>query len=272
MLFDQLKRRDFIALLGGAAVWPLAARAQQRGAKALRIGVLDVASETINAANIAALRQGLQRLGYVEGENFFIIYRFARGGVEQFTELANELLRFEINMFVTRGTPATLAAKKATATIPIVMAASGDPVRAGLVASLARPGGNVTGHSSFLIDLVGKRLELIKEMTGRMVRTAFLDNLGNPVAPPLWEETRSAARSLNVEPLLLDVRNTSNLEAAFKTADAERADAILVGNDTILSANRPLVVALAAQYRMPALYQEREWIVAGGLVSYGVSF
>ena len=169
-----MKRREFITLVGGAAAgWPLAAHAQQTS-KIWRIGMLDVASETINAANVAALRQGLRQLGYVDGQNLSISYRFARGGVEQFAALATELLRQDINVFVTRGTPATLAAKNATTVIPVVMAASGDPVRAGLVASLARPGGNVTGLSAFLIDLAAKRFELLKEMTGQVTESRFL--------------------------------------------------------------------------------------------------
>ena len=266
-----MRRREFLGVLGGAATWPVVAQAQPAG-KILRIGMLDVASESINAANVAALRQGLQQLGYVDGQNLVISYRFARGGVEQFAALAAELLRQDINVFVTRGTPATLAAKNATTIIPVVMAASGDPVRAGLVSSLARPGGNVTGLSAFLIDLAAKRFELLKEMTGQVNRVAFLDNLANPIAPALWEETKIAASALNVEPVLLDVRKPEDLEAAFKNANVQHAAAILVGNDAILTGNRPRVVALAAQHRIPALYHERAWIDAGGLVSYGVNF
>ena len=267
-----MRRREFIAGIGvSVAMWPLATHAQQSG-RILRIGMLDVVSESINAANIAAFRQGLQQLGYIDGQNLVISYRFARGGVEQFSTLAAELLRQDISVFVTRGTAATLAVKNVTTVIPVVMAASGDPVRAGLVSSLARPGGNVTGLSAFLIDLASKRFELLKEMTGQINRVAFLDNLANPVGPALWEETKIAASALNVEPVLLDVRKSEDLEAAFKNANVQHAAAILVGNDGILTGNRPRIVALAAQHRIPALYHDRAWTDAGGLVSYGVDF
>ena len=210
-----MRRREFLGVLGGAATWPVVAQAQPAG-KILRIGMLDVASKSINAANVAALRQGLQQLGYVDGQNLVISYRFARGEVEQFAALAAELLRQDINVFVTRGTPATLAAKNATTIIPVVMAASGDPVRAGLVSSLARPGGNVTGLSAFLIDLAAKRFELLKEMTGQVDGVAFLDNLANPIAPALWEETKIAASALNVEPVLLDVAETGRFRSCVQ--------------------------------------------------------
>src|SRR5262245_1980219 len=179
-----MKRRAFITLLGGAAAaWPLTARAQP-GGKLRRIGMLETVSTAANAANFDAFRRGLRELGYVEGQTVAIEYRYADGRAERFPALANELVRLPVDVIVTRGTPAALAAKQATATIPVVMAAIGEPLGVGVVASLAHPGGNVTGFSAFVTELSGKRVEVMKEAFPGVARAGFLNNMSNPVAPP----------------------------------------------------------------------------------------
>src|SRR5262245_64786213 len=196
-----MKRRDFIKLIAGSvAAWPLAARAQQLW----RIGMLETISPALNAANLAAFRNGLRQLGYVEGQSYVIEYRSVEGRAARFPELASKLVASKVDIIVTRGTPATLAAKNATATTPVVMAAIGEPLDTGVVASLARPGGNVTGLSSFVTELVGKRVELFKEAMPSVTRIGFLNNMSNPVIPPQWEETKKAARSLGIATELLD--------------------------------------------------------------------
>jgi hypothetical protein len=192
-------RREFIMLLGGAAAaWPLVARAQQPG-RVYRIGVLETSPAGSNVANFDALRKGLRELGYVEGQNLVLEYRSADGRPERFPQLAAELLSLNVDLIVTRGTPAVMAAKNATGTIPVVMAASGEPVGTGVVAGLARPGGNVTGLSALTSELVAKRLELMRETVAGIRRIAFLQNIGNPVAPSQWEEFKTAAPSLVVK-------------------------------------------------------------------------
>jgi putative ABC transport system substrate-binding protein len=269
MQSHQLKRREFITLLGGAtAAWPLAALAQS----AYRIGVLDTTSAALNAANFDALRQGLRQHGYIEGQNLVIEYRSADGRAERFPDLAAELVRLNVDLIVTRGTPAIFAAKNATKTIPVVMAASGDPLGAGVVAGLARPGGNVTGLSAFVTELQAKRLELLREMVPRINRIAALLNMSIPAEPPQWEETKAAARTLAIEPQLLDVRKPEDLSRAFETAIRQRADALVVGINVLTQANRRPIADLATKHRLPAIYASREFVDAGGLVALGVSY
>jgi putative ABC transport system substrate-binding protein len=269
MQSHQLKRREFITLLGGAtAAWPLVALAQS----AYRIGVLDTTSAALNAANFDALRQGLRQHGYIEGQNLVIEYRSADGRAERFPDLAAELVRLNVDLIVTRGTPAIFAAKNATKTIPVVMAASGDPLGAGVVAGLARPGGNVTGLSAFVTELQAKRLELLREMVPRIDRIAALLNMSSPAEPPQWEETKAAARTLAIEPQLLDVRKPEDLSRAFETAIRQRADALVVGINVLTQANRRPIADLATKHRLPAIYASREFVDAGGLVALGVSY
>ncbi|MGZ5867198.1 MAG: ABC transporter substrate-binding protein, partial [Xanthobacteraceae bacterium] len=250
---------------------PLATRAQQT-LRSYRIGVLETISPTLNARNFEALRMGLRELGYVEGQNIVIEYRSADGRSERFQELAAELVRLKVDVIVTRGTSAVQAAKQATKMIPIVMAASGDPLGAGVVAALARPGENVTGLSAFTVELLGKRLELLKEVVTGLNRIAFLMNLSNPVSRSQWVEMQDDSRSLGVEPVLFDVRTPAEIERAFDKAVSERVGAMVVGNDTVTHANRPQIVALAAKYRLPVMYQAREFVDEGGLMAYGVSY
>ena len=267
-----MKRREFITLLGGAAAaWPLAAQAQQPD-RVYRIGVLEMSPAASNAANFDALRKGLRELGYVEGQNLVLDYRSADGRPERFPQLVAELLRLKVDLLVTRGTPAVMAAKNATGTIPVVMAASGEPVGTGVVAGLAHPGGNVTGLSALNTELVAKRLELTREAVAGIRRIAFLQNMGNPVAQSQWEEFKTAAPLLGLEAQLLDVRKPEEIVRAFDTAIAQRADAILVANDSVTLTNRRQVVELAAKHRLPAMYNNREFIDAGGLMTFGVSY
>jgi putative ABC transport system substrate-binding protein len=187
-----MRRREFITLFGGAvAAWPLAARAQQP-TKVWHIGMLDAVPRTLNTANFDAFRKGLDRLGYVEGQNLRIDYRSADGEIKRFAVLAAELVDAKVDLIVTRGTPAVMTAKAATATIPVVMAASGEPLTSGVIAGLARPGGNVTGLSAFTNELIPKRIELLTEMVPGVAQIAFLQNMANPVAQSQWQELRTA--------------------------------------------------------------------------------
>jgi putative ABC transport system substrate-binding protein len=266
-----MRRREFMLALGGAAAWPLAARAQQ-AAKIWRIGVLETISPELNAKNIEALKRGLRDLGYVENQNYVLEYRSADGDSERFPAFADELVRLRVDLIVTRGTPAARAAKSATESIPIVMAAIGEPLGTGVVASLARPGGNVTGLSGFVTELAGKRVELLKELRPGTSIAGFFSNMANPVVPPQWEVTRQAAQGLGIEVSLLDVRNTDDIPAAFETAVARRVEALLFGIEAVVQANRQLIADLAAKHRLMSIYPSREFVEAGGLMAYGVSY
>ena len=250
---------------------PLAAEGQQAG-KIYRIGMLETTSMALNAANLDAFRQGLRELGYVEGRNFMIEYRSADGRRERFPELATELVRLKVDVILTRGTPAVMAAKNATGTIPVVMAASGDPLLSGVVAGLARPGGNVTGLSAIVVEVTGKRLQLLREVVPGVSRIAVLFDMGNPNNALQWKETEIAAPSLGVQPQLLDVRKPGDFGGAFDAAIRQRAGAMVVGIDALTQANHRPIIDLAAKHRLPAIYASREFVDAGGLVAYGVSY
>jgi putative ABC transport system substrate-binding protein len=267
----MIQRRDFITLLGAAAAWPLAARAQQAG-KFWRIGLLETISPVLNSVNFDTLRRGLRNLGYIEGQNLIIEYRSADGKVDRFPELASDLVRSKVDVIVTRGTPAVVAAKTATTTIPIVMAASGEPLASGVIAGLARPGGNVTGLSAFTNELIPKRIELLNETISGLARIGFLQNTENPVASSQWEELKTAALSLGIKPFLIDVRKSEDVTHAFEAARVGRINALAVGNDTVTHANRGQVVELALQQRLPVIYATREFVDAGGLMAYAVDY
>jgi putative ABC transport system substrate-binding protein len=264
-----MRRRDFMVRLGGATAWPLVVRAQQTG-KSYRIGILETIPKTQNAANLDAFRKGLRELGYVEGQNLDIEYRSADGRAERYPDLASELVRLKVDLIVTRGTPAAQAAKNATGTIPIVMAAMGEP-RA-VVASLAHPGGNVTGLTTFSTVLTGKRIELLKELVPGLSRVALLHDMGNPVAPPQWEEAEAAARSLGLQANLLDTRSEEDLARAFEMAMEQHDEALLIGIDGLTQMYRRTIIDLAARNRLPAVYPSREFIEAGGLMAYAVNY
>ena len=217
-----------LAFVISSVAAPLAVDAQQPE-KLYRIGMLERTSPAINAANLNGFRQGLRELGYVEGKNFIIEYRSADGRDERFPALATELVRQKVDVILTRGTPATLAAKNATGTIPVIITGIGDPVGQGIVASLARPGGNVTGLSPLVTELYPKRVELLRELLPKAVRLAVILNMSNPAAPAQWKEVERAARSLSLQPQLLDVRTPEDLGSAFDGAVRQRADALVVG-------------------------------------------
>ena len=264
-----MRRREFICLLSGAAAWPFAARAQQPG-KTYRIGLLEPIPAKQNATNLDALREGLRRLGYAEGQNLIIEYRSADGHAERFPDLASEFVRLKVDVIVTRGTPAVQAAQKASGTIPVVMAAMGAPFL--VAASLARPGGNVTGLTTFSQELIGKRIELLKEVVPNLSRLALLHNIGNPMGPPEWEEAKSAARSLGLEVILFDVRNKEDLHRAFQGATQERLDALVVGADGLTQVQQQTIVDLAARTGLPTIHPSRDFVEIGGLMSYAVSY
>ena len=267
-----MDRRTFLASTSAVLfAAPLAAEAQPAG-KVYRIGVLEPTSMALNAANLDAFRQGLRELGYVEGRNMRIEYRSADGRSERFPDLAAELVRLKVDVILTRGTPAVMAAKNATGTIPVVMAASGDPVLSGVVSSLARPGGNVTGLSAVVVEVSGKRLELIREVAPGVSRVAALFNMSNPNDALQWKEIETAAPSLRVQLQLLDVRKPSDFAGAFDAAVKGRAGALVVGLDALTWANHRPIVDLAAKHRLPAIYGGREFVNAGGLIAYGVSY
>jgi putative ABC transport system substrate-binding protein len=263
-------RRTFI---GGVAkallIAPLAARAQQ-AAKVYRIGILEAIPAAQNTANLAALRKGLRELGYVEGRNLIIEYRSADGRAEQFPELASEMVGLNVDVILTRGTPAARAAKNATGTIPVIMATMGDP-RA-IVASFARPGGNITGVTTFSTELTAKRIQLLNELVPKLSRVALLHNMGNPAAPPEWEETKAAARALGLQAELLDVRSQDELRRALESAARQRVDALLIGADGLTQMHQQTIVDLVARNRLPAAYPSREFVEAGGLFAYAVNY
>ena len=258
-----------LALVLASIAAPRAVAAQQPG-KLYRIGMLERTSTAINAANLDGFRRGLQELGYVEGRNFVIEYRSADGRDERFPDLAAELVRLKVDLIVTRGTPAALAAKNATGTIPVVMTGIGDPVGQGVVAGLARPGGNITGLSATTTEIYAKRVELLKELVPGAVRIGALFNMSNPSIPPQWKEVERGARSLGIQPQLLDVRKPEDLGPAFDGAIRQRAQALVVGLDTLTQAHHRLIVDLAAKHRLPAIYASMEF--GGGLVAYGVNY
>src|SRR5205085_5816020 len=236
-----------------------------------RVGILERVSEQLNAANMEAFRRGLRELGYIEGKNVVLHYQSADGRADRFAELANELVRSGVHLITARGTPATLAAKNAAPSLPIVMAASGDPVGAKLIASLARPGGNITGLSATTSDLVGKRIELLRELVPGTARLAALMNMSNPAVSAEWKQLEAATRHAHIDVQLFDVGKRDDLELAFEAAVQGGSQALLVGIDDLTQMERQVIAQLAARYRLPAIYFGREFVEAGGLISYGVN-
>jgi putative ABC transport system substrate-binding protein len=250
-------------------VAPLAAEAQQQG-KVPRIGILTPASEA-STPLWEAFRQGLRELGYVEGKNIVLEYRFAAGQNERLPALAAELVRLKVDLLVTDGTLAARVAKDATGTIPIVMASSAAPIEAGVVASLARPGGNVTGLSVMAPELGRKRLEILKEVLPHVSRIAVLWAAGNITQPSQLREIEATARVLSLQLHPQQVHNPDELDGAFATMTREGAEACITLADAVLWNHRTRVVELAAQHRLPAMFPEREFADAGGLIAYGPS-
>jgi ABC-type uncharacterized transport system substrate-binding protein len=265
-----MRRREFvIGLVWAFAAWPRATCAQQ-GGKIYRIGILEQIPAERNGANLAGLRKGLRDLGYLEGRNLIIEYRSADGRAERFPDLASELVRLEVDLIVTRGTPATHAVQNATGTIPVVMATMGGP--GSIVASFARPGGNITGVITFSTELTAKRVELLNELVPGLSRVALLHNLGNPAVPPEWEETKKAAGSLGLEPELLDVRSQDDLGRALEQAVRQHVDGLVVGADGLTQMHQQTIIDFVDRNKVPAVYPAREFVEAGGLVAYAVNY
>jgi putative ABC transport system substrate-binding protein len=271
MQSDQLKRRDFITLVGGAAAaWPLAARAQQPG-KLRTIGFLGQSTRSAASEWVAAFVQRLHELGWNEGRTVAIEYRWADGREERFAQIAAEFVRLKVDIIVTSGTPQVLAAKQATSVIPIVFAAAGDPVASGLVASLARPGGNATGLSSLVADLAGKRLELLREVVPALRRLAIMGNVGNPLTVLELGEVQAAAGTLGLEVHTLEIRQAQDITPAFEALKG-RADALYVCIDALVNANRIRINTSALGARLPTMHGSRDYVEAGGLMSYGPNY
>ena len=249
---------------------PLAAGAQP-AVKFYRIGVLETRPAALNATNMDAFRQGLAELGYKEGQDFAIVYRSSEGRNDRFPGLMSELISLKVDLILTRGTPAALAAKSAARTIPVVMASSGDPVGTGLVASLARPGGNVTGLSNYNVEIYAKRVELLRELLPKLTRVAGLFNMGNPVNRIQWKEAEQAVRALGMKPQLLDVRRPEDLPRAFDAAAKEHADALIVAIDGLTQSNLRPIAELAEKHRLPSIFTNKEYVDVGGLIGYGTS-
>ena len=262
-----MRRRDFIAGLAIIGGWHPPVHAQS-DARRYRVGMLDTSPRHLNP-NFGLIEQGLSERGYVEGKNLIFEYRSPDGRNESFTQLASELVRLDVDVIVTRGTPAALAAKAASPTIPVVMAAAGDPQA--IIRGGAAPSTNLTGFGASAPGAERKRIEILKTIVPNVERVAALMNLSNPSRRAEWNETEIGARALGIEAQVLDARTIADLERSFDSATGWRADALVVGSDTIVQANQDLVLRLAASHRLPSIYTFRDFVDAGGLVSYGVS-
>jgi putative ABC transport system substrate-binding protein len=264
-------RRELLAALGGAvAAWPLAARAQQ--AAMPTIAYLSPSSPDAVAGRLRALRQGLKEIGYIEGDNVAIGYRFAEGQNDQLPAMAIELARRQVSVLVTGATAATFAAKAATTTIPIVFILSEDPVRLGMVASIPRPGGNATGINFVTGELGAKRLELLRELLPGAVRIAVLNNPSDAAsAETTVREVEAGARTMGLQVQILNASSSNEIHAAFATIARERPDALFLGSDPLWTSRRVQLATLAVRHAIPMACQAREVVEAGGLMSYGAN-
>jgi len=270
MQFDRLKRRDFITLLGGAAsAWPLTARAQP-GEKVPRIGLVSPFSRTDSTLWHRAFRQGLRDLGWIDEKTITIEYRYADGITDRLPELIADLIRRKVDLIVTSVTNDALAAKQATKEIPIVMVAAGDPVATGIVESLARPGGNITGFSQMNPDLVGKRLELLKEIMPNPSPMAVLWNPEDIISVISWDEVQLPARKLGIEVRSLPVRSSGELSNALDEAARARAAALAIMPNPVFVTNLKRIADFCSENRLPSIFHLREFAEVGGLLSYGV--
>jgi putative tryptophan/tyrosine transport system substrate-binding protein len=269
-----MQRREFITLLGGAAAgsaasWPLAAHAQQAG-NVRTVGFLGVTTPASQSQHLATFVQRLRELGWIEGRNLAIEIRWAEGRNERYAEIANEFVRLKVDVILTLGGAVT-AAMRATSAIPIVFAIASDPVGNGFVASLARPGGNVTGLSQQTTDLVGKRVEMLREVAPGLRRLAILANVGYPGSELEMGEVQAAARTLGVEAVTLEIRRAEDIAPAFEGISG-RADALYVCTEPLVSTNRIRINTLALAARLPTMYSQRDYVQTGGMISYGASY
>ena len=265
-----MRRREFTTLLGGVAVtWPLAASAQS---KTPRIGFMGNSTAALEANLVDAFREGLREHGYEEGRNIVIEYRWADGKYERFPALVAELIAAKVEVIVTAGTPAALAMKKATTTVPLVMVAVGDPVGTGLVPSLARPGANLTGLSSVAPDLEGKRLQLLREVVPTLSHVAMFINSLNPFHVSSMRQARAAAQTMGIKLQLHDIRKSEDLDDAFAAIRKERPDALLILADRVFLHNRERMMDFTKEQRLPNVNAYKELVEVGGLMSYGPSY
>jgi len=266
-----MRRRNFISLVGGLAVaWPIAAGAQQSAMPV--VGFIDVGSPADSGAHVASFRQGLNDMGYFEGRNILIEYRWAEGRHDRYPELAADLIRQKVNVIATgANSSASLAVKAATSTIPIVFGVGEDPVKLGLVASLARPGGNATGINFFATELTAKRLGLLREMVPGAARLAFLVNPANVTAESTVKDLEAAAPAFGVQIQIFDAGTIREIDAAFSSLVRQRFDALFVGPDLFFSTRRVQLAIAAARHAVPTIFAQREYAEAGGLMSYGTS-
>jgi putative tryptophan/tyrosine transport system substrate-binding protein len=267
----QLKRRKFIALLGGTAVaWPLAARAQQAG-KLPTVGFFSPNRASAQSEWTEAFVQRLRELGWIEGRTVSIEYRWAEGRTERLAEIAADLAHLKVDVIVTQGGAAVLAAKRATSVMPIIFAVAGDPVGTGLVASLPRPGGNVTGLSMLNTDLVGKRLELLREVIPNLRHLAIVVDVGFPDGVLEMGDLRALSSTLGLDVTILEIRRAEDIAPAFETLKG-RAEALYVVGAPLLTTNRSRISTLAIGARLPTIHNFRQYVDAGGLMSYGPNF
>ena len=264
-----MRRRKFLTLVGGAATWPLAARAQQPAKRPL-IAWLSGGERTASWGFVEAFLQGMREYGYVEGDNFDIVYRFADGYIERLPALAQQLIQLRPSVILAPASGQALAAKMATTTIPIVTPALADAVHLGLVASVSRPGGNVTGITPYVEGLPAKQIELAREIVPRAARIGVLANLSDPKAPPQLQELEVAGRESGVSVTVVNVNVPDDLDGAFRTLADERTEVIIVLQTSMLLSERRGIALLAATTRLPAVYGYREHVDDGGLISYGV--
>jgi putative ABC transport system substrate-binding protein len=266
----MIGRREFITLIGGAAAWPIAARTQQAG-KVARIGFLGSTSASAWTSRVAAFRSALRDLGYIEGETIVIEFRWAEENYDRLARLLDELIALKIDVLVTYGTPATIAAKRATTTIPIVTVHVGDAIAAGIIDSLARPGGNLTGTTYFVPELMAKRLEILKDILPSIRKVALLIKPDNPAFRPVRPASEAAAKSLQIELPVFEARGMDEFEAAFLAMAGQGVDAVVIAEDAVFVKNARTFADLARTQRLPSA-GFNELAEAGGLIGYGVDF
>jgi len=270
-MIAKVKRRAFITFLGGAAAaWPLAARAQQLGTLPT-VGFLGNTTASVQSQWTAAFVQRLRELDWIEGRTVAIEYRWVEGRDERAAEIATEFVRLKVNVIVTGGTALVIAAKQTTSTIPIVFASAGDPVAAGLVASLARPGGNITGISVQATDLAGKKVQMLREVVPGLHRLAIMANVGSPAGVLQMGEAQAAARGLGIEVARVEIRQAEDIGPAIEAVRAH-VEALYVANDPLVATHMARITAVTMAARLPTMYGSREYVEMGGLISYAPSF